>query len=208
MDGGEMPSKQGHRPRNGRTGGKLQGRDYSNKPAALKERLRAGNDILEDMQEDVELFYGKPISEWDFEELQYGTPRRANGSLTRNSKPPSWMTPVLMAEAQRRLKQMTRDQMGFYAGAAIKVMAELMQKSRVDMVRYNAARYILDQIIGMPTQRVEVEEGASAAEFMADFLIELDGRQHKVIEGEVKLNFNEDADDDDDYDDDEEEDEE
>jgi hypothetical protein len=192
-----MPTKQPHRPRNGRTGGKrVEGRTYSDRPAAVKERLRAGNDILEDMQEDAEVFYGKPISEWDFEELQHGKPRNRYGKLDNKGKTPSWMTPVLMAEAQRRLKQMTRDQLGHYAGAAIGVMAELMSRSRVDMVRFNAAKYILDQIIGMPTQRVEVEEGHSAAEFMADFLVELDGRQHKVLEGEVvSLTFDEDYDD-------------
>lgn len=199
-----MPTERPHRPRNGRTGGKrVVGKEYSNRPAAVKERLRAGNDILEDMQEDAEVFYGKPIAEWDFEELQHGKPRNKYGKLDNKGKTPSWMTPVLMAEAQRRLKQMTRDQLGHYAGAAIGVMAELMSQSRVDMVRFNAAKYILDQIIGMPTQRVEVEEGASAAEFMADFLIELDGRQHRVIEGEVVLNFNEDAEDDEDYDEEE-----
>jgi len=93
---------------------------------------------------------------------------------------------------------MTRDRMGHYAGAAIAVMAKLMRNSRSDLVKFNAAKYILDQIIGMPTQRVEIDEGPTAAEFMADFLIELDGRKHKVIEGEVTNIFDEDDDEEDD----------
>jgi hypothetical protein len=185
--------------RGGRSGHKKQaGRKYSRSRHAVQERLRAGNDILEEMKDDIETFYGKPISEWDFEELQHGRPRNDQGKLVRSGKTASWMTPALMAEAQRRLKQMTRDQLGFYAGAAITVMAELMQKSRVDLVRFNAAKYILDQIIGMPTQRVEVKEDVSAAEFLAEFMVELDGRKHRVIEGQAIVNFDDTDEDDDD----------
>lgn len=178
---------------------KHENRTYSNADFAVKDRVRKKHKaMLAELDEDIETFYGKPVAQWDFEELQAGRPRNEDGTITLKGKVPAWITPAIMEEAQRRLKLLTRDQMGHYAGAAISVMAQLMTSSRVDMVRFNAAKYILDQLIGMPTQRVDINEGPTAAEFMADFLVELDGRSHKVIEGDVVLNFDEDDDDEDD----------
>jgi len=178
---------------------KQQNREYSTTITATKDRVRRRHKAMSaELDDDIINYYGKPVSEWDFQELQYGRTREADGTFNMTGPTPTWITPAIMAEAQRRLKLMTRDRMGHYAGAAIAVMAKLMRNSRSDLVKFNAAKYILDQIIGMPTQRVEIDEGPTAAEFMADFLIELDGRKHKVIEGEVTNIFDEDDDEEDD----------
>lgn len=182
-----------------RSASRKQNKPYSGAKAAVKDRARKRHAHMSDeLEEDIIQFYGKPVSEWDFEELQAGRTRDADGRISITGVVPTWITPAIMAEAQKRLKLMTRDRMGHYAGAAISVMAKLMESSRSDLVKFQAAKYILDQIIGMPTQRIDVNEGPSAAEFMADFLIELDGRKHKVIEGEVGNIFDEDDDDEDD----------
>jgi hypothetical protein len=173
----------------------------SNKRAIDARVRRRHANMLEDLEVDIEKMYGKPVSEWDFQELQIGRPRDENGRLVRDTgPPPAWITPAIMAEAQKRLKLMTRDRMGHYAGVAIEVMVKLMQSSRSDLVKFNAAKYVLDQIIGMPTQRVEIDESMSPAEFMADFLIELDGRKHRVIEGQVEEEDVDEEDDDDEED--------
>lgn len=186
---------------------KQKNREYSTTLTATKDRVRRRHKAMSaELDDDIIAYYGKPVSEWDFEELQAGRTRGRDGIISTTGSTPEWITPAIMAEAQKRLKLMTRDKLGHYAGAAIAVMAKLMQNSRSDLVKFQAAKYVLDQIVGMPTQRVDVNEGPGVAEFMADFLVELDGRKHKVIEGEVLSNvFDED---DDEYDDEDEEDDE
>lgn len=177
---------------------KQKNRQYSTTITATKDRVRRRHKAMSaELNDDIVAYYGKPVSEWDFEELQAGRTREPDGSFMMSGPTPAWITPAIMAEAQRRLKLMTRDRMGHYAGAAIAVMAKLMQSSRSDLVKFQAAKYILDQIVGMPTQRVDVNEGASVAEFMADFLIELDGRKHPVIEVASDEDYDEDDEEDD-----------
>jgi hypothetical protein len=176
----------------------------SDDPKVLRKRARVRQErMLEEVNSDIEKMYGKPVSEWDFQELQAGQPRNEYGEIVPRMGPvPAWITPAIMAEAQKRLKLMTRDRMGHYAGAAIGVMAKLMKSSRSDLVKFQAAKYILDQIVGMPTQRVEVDGEVNVATFMAEFIVELDGRQHQVIEGAVDESpgniFDEDSEDDED----------
>jgi hypothetical protein len=191
MDGGGMVRTSARKQKN---------REYSDELPAVKARARTRmKEMAEELDADIVSYYGKPVSEWDFEELQAGRTREPDGSIKLKGKTPKWITPAIMGEAQRRLKLLTRDQMGHYAGAAIEVMAQLMTKSRVDMVRYNAAKYILDQIIGMPTQRVEINEGPKIQDILAEFMEEVDGSRHRVIEGTV-VEGDEDYDDDDDTD--------
>lgn len=154
-------------------------RERSNRPASVKKRLRKADQIFEDAKADVELYYKKPIEEWDFEELQRGKPRNRNGDFSGGR--PKWLTPVLMAEAQSRLRTMTANELGQYAGAAIKVMVELMETSRVPMVRFNAAKYVLDQIIGLPTQRVEAKAQTAFESLLADVMVNPDGSSDGMV---------------------------
>lgn len=154
-------------------------REKSNRPAAIKQRLRKADKKFEDAKADVELYYQKPIDEWDFEELQRGMPRNHNGGFS--GRRPKWLTPVLMAEAQSRLKTMTANELGQYAGDAIKVMVELMESSRVPMVRFQAAKYVLDQIIGLPTQRVEAKAQIEFESLLADVMVNPDGSEDAMV---------------------------
>jgi hypothetical protein len=151
----------------------------SNRPSAVRQRLRKANQTFEDAKADVELYYQKPIEEWDWEELQRGQPKTRDGRFVGGR--PKWITPVLMAEAQARLRVMTAQQLGRYAGDAIKVMAELMNTSRVPMVRFQAAKYVLDQIIGLPTQRVETKAQSDFESLLADVMVNEDGSEDAMV---------------------------
>lgn len=154
-------------------------RKRSNRPQAVKNRLRRADRKFEEAKADVELYYQKPIEEWDFEELQRGMPRASDGKFY--GKRPKWLTPVLMAEAQSRLKTMSSRQLGMYAGKAIEVMVDLMENSRMDMVRFNAAKYVLDQIIGLPTQRVEATAQIEFESLLADVMVNPDGSADGMV---------------------------
>lgn len=176
--------------------------DLADDPKKIRRRLQKNGDrALERLRADVAALYPeKPIEEWDFEELQAGFPRDANGEFNKKyrygEKRPKWITPVVLEEAAKRLKTMTRREMGMYAGDAIKVMAQLMQNSRVDLVKFNAAKYILDQLIGMPTQRIEAEGTINVQSFLATVMENMDGEKYNVIEGTIVED-----DEDDEYDD-------
>ena len=166
--------------------------NYSTKPNAVRARLKKANKTI---NEDVALVYKKPIEELDFEELQYGKPRREDGTIARRGPRPKWITPAVIVEAQRRLKTVTGVELAAYSGNAIAVMVDLMNASNVDIVRFNAAKYVLDQIMGMPTQRVEQATTINVQSFLADVMVNPDGQ--KAIEGEYTVTYDDDTEDDD-----------
>lgn len=170
-------------------------REKSNRPSAVRTRLKKTNKKFEEAKTDVEIYYQKPIEEWDFEELQRGMPRNKNGQF--GGRPPKWLTPVLMAEAQSRLKTISAQQLGMYAGSAIEVMVDLMNNSRMDMVRFNAAKYVLDQIIGLPTQRVETKAQIEFESLLADVMVNPDGSEDGMIIDLDEAEWEEEDDDDD-----------
>lgn len=175
-------------------------REYSQKPAAAKRRIRKANKGIE---RDIEFIYGKPVEEWDFEELQRGRPRGPNGTFSTGLRP-KYLTPQVLTEARKRLKILTRDELSHYAGAAIDVLKDLMSDDREDhngkpitpsTVKYQAATYILDQIIGRPTQAVEIEGNVKLEGLLAAIVVNPDGSEaHPVVEGYVEEITDDDSD--------------
>lgn len=157
---------------------------YSVQPSAVKKRLRKASQNYEEKLKDVALLIPKPVDEWDFEELQRGRIKDEDGKF-RRGRTPTWINPLIMAEAAKRLKTLGHRELGRFTGDAIRVMIELMESSRMDLVRFNAAKYVLDQILGQPTQRVEVEQTESEVKRMlAAVMINPDGRED-IIDAEV-----------------------
>lgn len=166
----------------------------STRPRAARRRLRENTERLEDeVKKDIEVVYQKPIEEWDWEELSHGRPRGVDGKFT--GRKPAWITPAVQAEARRRMRTLTEDQLMMHATSAIDVLKELMAESSVDdfgkpivpaSVRLDAAKYILNHVIGTPKARVEVQETNPLRDLMADVLVNPDGEaSHMIIEGEI-----------------------
>lgn len=142
---------------------------------------------------DINILYKKPVAEWDMEELARGRPRGPNGKF--QGPRPTWITPVILREASDRLRQLTKDELATYAGDAVRVMGELMKSTDVDedgkpivsaKTRLDAAKYVLDQIIGKPTLPVEHSGNVTLQHLMGSILVNPDGREaHPVIDGEV-----------------------
>jgi hypothetical protein len=179
-------------------------RPLSEKPTAVRSRLRKESAKVD---RDMEMLYQKPIEEWDMEELARGRPKNKAGNF--QGPRPKWITPIILREAQNRLRTLTQQELSTFAGDAVKVMTNLMKEDGVDFdgkplvppgVRLSAATYVLDQIIGKPTQHVEVEGNVVLESLMAKVLVNPDGSTaHPVIDGEV---VEDEEDDDDDSDDD------
>lgn len=167
----------------------------SSRPRAARRRLRDNVDRLEEeIAKDIEIVYQKPIEEWDWEELSRGKPRGANGNFQGDK--PHWITPAIQAEARRRMRMLTEDQLMTHAMEAITVLKDLMSDNGIDdfgkpttpgSVKLQAAQYILNHVIGTPKARVEIDNGSSPiAELMGGILVNPDGEpSHTVIEGQV-----------------------
>jgi hypothetical protein len=190
--------------RNSGTGAHARGARNSERPRAARRRLKQNVDRLDEaIRADIALVYKKPVEEWDWDELSHGRPRGDNGKFT--GPKPSWITPAVTAEAKRRMRSMTEDQIMVYADGAIKVLGEIMNDDSCDdfgkpntpaSVKLQAAQYILNQIIGTPTARVQIEEYNPLAELMGGILVNPDGNpSHVIVEGQVVAEeaFNDDS---------------
>lgn len=165
-------------------------RELSTKPRQVKVRMARKIAGLEEEMERL-----KPIKEWDWEELQKGYPKRADGKWGPR---PRWAELYQIDdEVQRRLKSLTRGKLGAQVGAALDTLVELMTDSSVDLdgkpsvpaaTRLKAAEFILDQTIGKATANVSVEAGSNLQDFLASCMVNDDGEDaHPVIlPGEIE----------------------
>lgn len=81
---------------------RMRGTMASMKPEAIKSRLRTGRVRAQwAVSRDIAACYGKPIEEWDEDELDRGKIHHPNGSFS-SGKSPAWIWPLVDAERQRR----------------------------------------------------------------------------------------------------------
>ena len=177
--------------------GPIPGGGKSARPRAVRRRLRNAENrgrTQEEVLDDIETLYKKPVDEWDWEELSRGMPRGPDGKFA--GRRPTWITPAIQSEARRRMRILSEDQLMTHADAAIRTLSDLMSDMDTDekgnfvvpaSVKLQAAQYILNHTIGTPKARVEVESHSPLMDLMGGVLINPDGEMshHVVIEGEV-----------------------
>lgn len=109
--------------------------------------------------EDFEAWAGKPIDEWDLEELARGRPRDAGGGF--RGKPPKYMPRAVHERIAERFKALVRDQMNFNATVALGVVNNLINNDEVDekgkplvpaSVKLDASKWLIEHVIGKPVQ--------------------------------------------------------
>lgn len=166
-------------------------RELSTNPKYVRKRIR---DSGKDLHRDIGMLYGKPVEEWDFEELQRGRPRKPDGTFQGGPKP-KWIDAVIMAEVRKRLQLMARDEIAAYTSAALDMFKRLMEDDSEDdngrpvtpsTVKLQAATYILDQVAGKPTTKVELSGSVKLEQVLAEVMVNPDGEDaHPVIDGYV-----------------------
>lgn len=166
-------------------------REVSTRTRQVRNRLRKQTEKLEEkVQRDIALIY-KPVDEWDWEELSKGRPRGEDGKFS--GRPPTWITPAIQAEAQRRMRAFTEAELMTHARDAIKVLTDLMKNDEIDdfgksvvpaAVKYQSATYIVNHVIGLPKARHEISTHNPLEELMGGILVNPDGEpSHQIIEG-------------------------
>lgn len=123
----------------------------------------------------------KPLEEWDEEELARGRPRAEDGSF--RGKAPTWISRELHEEI---LKQFTDATQGELRGLIPKALAsiqvilestELDEKGRAVVpyaTKLDAAKWVIEHLVGKPTQRVEADISVKLQAVLASALVNPD----------------------------------
>src|SRR5690349_18056761 len=94
-------------------------------------RQRARKKVAKaDISNEIAILY-KPLDEWDDEEVARGRPRGSDGTF--RGRRPQWLTPAIQAERQRRLRQLMVDELGTFAGDALRILHSHMTDDRRDV---------------------------------------------------------------------------
>lgn len=165
-------------------------RKLSTDPKKVRQRIRNTGKVLD---RDLAMLYDKPIDQWDFEELCRGKPRNDRGKFT--GPPLGALGPLVRGEIYKRLQVITRNEMSQYTGKALETIVQVMTDLDTNdlgnyltpsSVRLDAAKYLLDQLIGKPKTHVELSGGFDVRHFLAEIMVNPDGEDaHPVIEGAV-----------------------
>ena len=149
IDGrGRPPGKQGGRPGTVMT------------PKQIRARARRAGKMLD---KELEERY-KPLDEWDHEELARGRPRDKSGGWS--GSPPKYVTRAFHEQILRKFQVVVREEMNTHTIEALEVMRKVLTDESTDMkgkplvsagTKLEAAKYLLDHVVGKPTQRTETE---------------------------------------------------
>lgn len=177
----------------------------SHDPAQIRRRLRRAAGSLDgDLEEYTKATGFKPVEEWDLEELARGKPRNARGDF--RGKAPTWIAPAITREAKRRLHDESFGMLAANAGKAVTVIVKLMEDRSLDdngrpvvdaRTKLEAAKFVIEHIIGKPKAVVEIDGSDRVAQFLARALVLDSGEAaHPVIDGHLVANDEEEDDDD------------
>lgn len=114
--------------------------------------------------EDFEAWAGKPIDDWDLEELARGRPRDAGGGF--RGMPPKYMPRAVHERIAERFKALVKDQMNQNAVQALGVVSNLIASEDVDdkgkpivpaSVKLDASKWLVEHVIGKPKQETTTD---------------------------------------------------
>jgi hypothetical protein len=161
-------------------------RELSRDPHAVRRRLRRNEPrTSRDIAILAEVQY-KPVAEWDLDELARGRPRNEDGKFPGGK--PKWITRAVDTEIRNRLSVEALARLGACVGEAIDVIRDIIRSPDVDpRLKADAARFVIEHIIGKPKQRVDIAPEDGFKSILANALVmrDLDGNvidAHPVID--------------------------
>lgn len=136
------------------------GKEKSMNKKQIRARARRHAKISE---AELDKLY-KPIDEWDEEELARGRPKASDGTF--RGKSPNWITRKMHEEAMARFKGIVEGRMRSETVTALGVVHDILSNDDVDdkgrpavaaSTKLEAAKFLLEHVVGKPTQRQEVD---------------------------------------------------
>ena len=173
--------------------------ELSTIPNSVRARLRKRKATdTEGIKADAAALYGKPIDEWDLEELARGYPRGPDGKFPTGRRPPAAVLGVTAHELSRRLKTETRRELSSHIHTALSTLAGLMTDERTDedgrplvpaSVKADVAKYVTDQLIGKAKISVDIDAPSVMEFFQQRFsggLVNRDGSAYRPVRGQAQ----------------------
>lgn len=120
----------------------------------------------------------KPLEEWDSEELARGRPRSPTGRF--DGPKPTWLTRAVQEESLRRFQEISREDMRVIVPKALKTVENILESTEVDRrgrplvpmsVKLQAAQWVVEHLVGKPTQRVEADISVKLQGILANCLV-------------------------------------
>lgn len=136
-------------------------RGRSLKPRNVRGRARRLANRITKMDQEL---LGKPVEEWDLEELARGRPRNAIGTFAGAAPP--FVTREVHEAAMNRFADMVKSDMSVQAIDALKVLNGLITSDEVDnrgrplvgaTTKLSAAQFLIEHIVGKPVQRQQTD---------------------------------------------------
>ena len=125
----------------------------------IRQRARRKMKLAED---ELRILYGKPIEEWDLEELARGRARASDGTFS--GRMPGFIDRAVHEQIVKRFESMVKGEMNQNAVGALKVIDKILNDDSVDDkgkpctpagTKLDAAKFLIEHVLGKPKQRVE-----------------------------------------------------
>lgn len=138
------------------------------RPITSKEkkqiRQRARRKMSKVSDEEMEILYGKPLEDWDMEELARGRAKAVDGTF--KGKTPRWMDRRLHEQIVKRFEEVVRTEMNAHTVDALTIIGKILKDEEVDEkgkprtpagTKLEAAKFLVEHVIGKPKQRTETD---------------------------------------------------
>lgn len=167
-------------------------------PKQIRARARRRGDLPSVKEQEALL--GKPVEEWDLEELARGRPRNAQGNFS--GRPPSYISREIHEKAMDRFKEMVRTDMRSHTVLAMDKLKEILQDDEIDekgkphvpaSVKVDVAKFLIEHLVGKPTQPIQNDINIKLQGILGAVLVQPDqaggfvpsSSHREVLEGEV-----------------------
>lgn len=127
---------------------------------------------------ETEIKYRKPLDEWEPEELARGRLRDKNGGWSGSA--PKWVSGEIHEEAMDRFASIVKTGMRVAALDGIKVVQDILNNEEIDnrgrpqvgaSTKLDAAKFLIEHIVGKPTQRVEQDVSVKLQGILASVMV-------------------------------------
>lgn len=127
----------------------------------MRRKIQKGQKVDD---ETFDAWAGKPIDDWDIEELARGRPRDTNGGF--RGKPAKYMPRAVHERIAERFKMLVRDQMNQNAVQALGVISNLIINDDTDekgkplvpaSVKLDASKWLVEHVVGKPVQPTQTD---------------------------------------------------
>lgn len=176
-------------------------REASMTPKQIRARARRRREGLATLtRAEKDALMGKPMEEWDLEELARCRPRDKNGNFSGPA--PQWVTREMHEKALDLFKNKVRTDMRSLTVKALDALESILENEETDDkgrpvvpvgVRKDVAFFLVEHLIGKPTQPIEADISIKLQGILGASLVQTDDRgnmipaaSHRVIDSEIE----------------------